>query len=47
MSLRAERANERFIAIVIAVAAIGLTVATVTVVRGEELFLASQETACG
>jgi hypothetical protein len=41
MSLRAERANQRFVAIVMAIAAIGLTVCTINVVRGEEFYLAS------
>lgn len=41
MELRGERANQLFIAIVMALAAIGLTACTVNLVRGEELFLAS------
>jgi hypothetical protein len=41
MNLRGERANQLFVAIVMALAAIGLTACTVNVLRGEELYLAS------
>lgn len=41
MNLRGERANQIFVAIVMTLAAIGLTACTVNVLRGEELYLAS------